>query len=342
MADQCSDDVDMSASQSLSNVEFHKSYSDPDADIIIQSGDGVQFRIHSLIMKMASGFFRDMLGLPGNIHAEEPIVMAEKAEIIVVLLGIIYPNVGLPKIRPELTWDVAAAADRYDMVPVIETMSHIVASDFNAGQLGSILTYSLACRYGWRDVAKAASKKTLDINLSSLDESQLARIDNTSFHSLHKLHRTRRHALFALMDMNFSLVSHRVVFQCCIKDTHFGEVKTCCKDRGNSPLWILLKQSVFKEMEEFSSGRTLHEDKFWLRMEFGGLWSSASSHDGSGFTIDKRATGREALGTDSAFGALRSSGFGLRCTGSCLPFDRLATKREVLRVLNSVHVPSSV
>ncbi|TDL15435.1 hypothetical protein BD410DRAFT_796396 [Rickenella mellea] len=309
MADQSNDGTDTPSSRNYSKSEFHPSYSDPEADIVLQSGDDVQFRVHSLIMKMASGFFRDMLGLPGNPDGEEPIVMKEKADIIVALLDIIHPNVALPKIRPELIWDVVATADRYDMPRAIETMSHIVA--FNAGQLDPIMTYSLACRYGWEEVAKATSATTLDINLSTLDESQLSMMDGRSLFRLQNLHRTRRDKLFELMDIKVtrdSPCSH-VVFYHCVRETKVEHVNQCCIDRAISPLWILMKQSVFKEMEAFPSGRPLYDDNFWHRREFGGLWSS---------------------------------GFGGCCSGHCFVFDRLNTKTEVLRVLNSENLPKTI
>ncbi|TDL21413.1 hypothetical protein BD410DRAFT_771633 [Rickenella mellea] len=291
--------------------EVHPSYSDPNADILLESGDGVEFHVHSLIMKMSSGFFRDMLGLPGNLDNQEPIVMEESAIIVGKLLDLVYPNTGSPEIDPSLIWEVATAGDKYDMPPALRNLRYIVESKMHANQLDPIVTYSYACRFGWEDVAKAASTKTLDIDLSTLDESQISIMDCRGLFRLQNLHRARREAAFELLDIAYEPDSHHVAFHRCTTGQLFEPINSCCMTRGDFPFWILLKQSVSRELEKFSSGKTLHDDEFWRRSEFNELWkTSFPSHKCNGY--------------------------------DCKAFDRLATKLEVLRVLNSEHVPKTV
>lgn len=71
------------------------SYLFPDADLVLVSSDGVLFRVHSLVLKLASQFFRDMFTIPRDVkesESQEPIPMAEREPVLEALLGLIYPN----------------------------------------------------------------------------------------------------------------------------------------------------------------------------------------------------------------------------------------------------------
>lgn len=75
----------------------------PDGDIVWKSSDGIEFRIHSIILRLASSFFSAMLELPQSTlvdHNEvaEPLRMDETATVLDDTLRSIYPPFLAPKI----------------------------------------------------------------------------------------------------------------------------------------------------------------------------------------------------------------------------------------------------
>jgi hypothetical protein len=95
-------------------------YSDmPSADIILQSSDLVNFRVHRLVLVTSSSFFRVMFTLPQPSNAPAdglPVVhVPEAAEVLNSLLSILYP------VPPEMPHSIdnilalLAAAEKYDM-----------------------------------------------------------------------------------------------------------------------------------------------------------------------------------------------------------------------------------
>jgi hypothetical protein len=100
-----------------------------DADVIIQSCDLVNFRVHKSALSLSSSIFGDMFSLPqpSNDQAVDglPIVrLSEDAEVLNGLLTMLYP---IPSVMPqsyEKSLMLLAASQKYDMVGV---QSHIRA-----------------------------------------------------------------------------------------------------------------------------------------------------------------------------------------------------------------------
>src|SRR6266581_5857274 len=93
------------------------------ADIIIQSCDFINFRVHKLLLSLSSPFFNDMFSLPQPSNQEGidglPVVrLSEDAEVLNCLLTMLYP---IPSIVPD-SYDKAvellAACQKYDMASV--------------------------------------------------------------------------------------------------------------------------------------------------------------------------------------------------------------------------------
>jgi len=90
------------------------------ADIIIQSCDAVNFRVHKLVVSLSSLFFNDMFSLPQPSDQEVvdglPVVrLSEDADVLKCLLTMLYP---IPSIIPnsyDKTLMVLAALQKYDM-----------------------------------------------------------------------------------------------------------------------------------------------------------------------------------------------------------------------------------
>ncbi|TDL15436.1 hypothetical protein BD410DRAFT_120384 [Rickenella mellea] len=307
-----SDSDTLAVSNASPNTEFHPLFFDPDADITLQSDDGVQFRVRSAIMTMSSGFFKAKLGLPGNPVAQAPIMMTEPGHIIAALLSIIDPQFGISQFDHGHIWDILKAADKYDMPSVMGTLRHLIGVHSRAGDTDPIKTYAYACRYGWEDVAKAASTRTLDTDLSALSETEISLMDTISLFRLQKLHRSRGHALIELMDIKAEEGSSHLVFhRCGNKERPYRYLFPCCAVRGRSHFWILAKHIVLREMEKCPSGRTLRLEEFWNRPELTPLWE-IRLHPGC------------------------------NCGIICMVFDKKGTMQEVLRMLDSDHLPVTV
>ena len=92
----------------------------PNADVILQSSDLVNFRVHKSVLAMSSPFFSDMFTLPqppnGTAPDELPVVhVSEDAVILNSLISMLYP---VPSEIPNSSDDtlaLLAAAAKYDM-----------------------------------------------------------------------------------------------------------------------------------------------------------------------------------------------------------------------------------
>jgi hypothetical protein len=93
------------------------------ADVIIQSSDFANFRVHKAILASSSQFFRDMFSLPQPSDNETvdglPFVhLSEDADLVRSLITVLYP------IPPEISTSyervlaLLAAAQKYDMSAV--------------------------------------------------------------------------------------------------------------------------------------------------------------------------------------------------------------------------------
>lgn len=128
----------------LSLYDYHPSYCSPDADLILLSTDSVKFRVHSLIMTMASEMrFGDMAEIIPNTKKEcdNPVRMYERSDVIKAILDIIYPNQDIPKIDSyEFAERLLAAADKLHLRKVMSTVRGCVM--LNSSQVFAINLWS--------------------------------------------------------------------------------------------------------------------------------------------------------------------------------------------------------
>jgi len=93
------------------------------ADVILQSSDGVHFHVHKSILSMSSPFFHDMLSVPQPADSELVdgllvVYLTEDAEVLHNLVTLLYP---IPFVTPD-DYDKAltllSASHKYDMAAV--------------------------------------------------------------------------------------------------------------------------------------------------------------------------------------------------------------------------------
>lgn len=125
------------------------------------------FRVHSLLLKTSSGFFRQMLEIPRSEeeNANHPIELAESSTIIEFMLDGIYPIERAPVVDDwETVWAIVAAADKYDIQRVVHALQRSVM----AGELrnDALQLYVLACRFNWADIKTFALENTMTKEIS--------------------------------------------------------------------------------------------------------------------------------------------------------------------------------
>src|SRR5258708_12587226 len=86
--------------------ETSSSFSFPDGDVVLRSADGVDFRVHTTFLSIASPFFRDMFSLPQTSNDVQTIEMTEKADVLVAILELIYPLEDPSPYAPDLPLDI--------------------------------------------------------------------------------------------------------------------------------------------------------------------------------------------------------------------------------------------
>lgn len=187
---------------------FDPSYTFNDGDLVLRSADGVNFRVHSLILKLASSVFRDMLDIPANApHAAEkskrelskgPILATEPACVLRILLNILYP--GAPQIldidiidSPDLLRSLARAARKYDMPSVNEALCACIVSRDIIAKFHPVELYGVAWNMRFMREAMLLSTETLRCNLNAPEMFPILKmIDTEGVVKLQILHRRRK------------------------------------------------------------------------------------------------------------------------------------------------------
>jgi len=95
----------------------------PEANIIIQSSDQVNFRVHKSVLAMSSPFFNDLLSLPqppdGELIDGLPVVrLSEDAGLLKSLVSLLYPIAPVVPGFYEKGFALLAACQKYDMTSV--------------------------------------------------------------------------------------------------------------------------------------------------------------------------------------------------------------------------------
>ncbi|KZV68305.1 hypothetical protein PENSPDRAFT_562874, partial [Peniophora sp. CONT] len=147
----------------------------PDADVILRSSDNVDFRVHKLILSIASPFFEQMFRLPTppppekedeSWHAGLPLVpMTESGATIELVLRFMYP-IPSPKVTLEDIGALLEFSRKYDV--------HICDSQVDFGLRNSVASdpvgvYALSLAYNLPDIGKLAAVAACQLPTTKLD-----------------------------------------------------------------------------------------------------------------------------------------------------------------------------
>ena len=158
------------------------------ADIILRSSDLIDFYVFKAFLIYVSPFFDDMFDLPSTMTNEVmngfPIIpVAETGETIRLVLDLIYPHIGEPKIDDvALFLNVCKAARKYGMDIIEKRLrKQIVTLDLITSE--PLRVYAVAIDLNWEDAARIAAQNASKISLDKLPYAEeLKNISGSGFY----------------------------------------------------------------------------------------------------------------------------------------------------------------
>ncbi|KAL1693564.1 hypothetical protein GGG16DRAFT_123167 [Schizophyllum commune] len=180
-------------------------FDDAEADVILRSSDGVDFRVHKLLLSLVSTFFRDMFSLPhvgqggpddgdrATGGAQTPVVeVEENADLVEKFLRWCDPRC-TPS--PIATWEDVNAlvmiSIKYDAVSVSRRASEIVQGSALVAR-SPLRAYALAFQSNNRTLAQRAAKKASRAGLNTWQVSEeMKHMSVLAYHRLLAYHLAR-------------------------------------------------------------------------------------------------------------------------------------------------------
>jgi BTB/POZ domain len=140
-----------------------------DADVILQSSDHVNFRVHKAVLAASSPFFNDMFSLaqPADDEIVDgfPVVrLSENAEVLHSLITVLYPIPSAIPYSYDKVLDLLAALQKYDMVAVQSSVRAEVSRKTYMTLIGtgSFHAYAIACSKRLTPEMESDARLTLD------------------------------------------------------------------------------------------------------------------------------------------------------------------------------------
>lgn len=301
----------MTVSDALANLEVNPDYAFDDADLVLLSSDGIHFRVHSLILKLASnaGGFRDFRRVDGNKTVE----VDESEATLSTLLDMVYPSRHAPSTMSYAHFRaVAVAAEKYNMTSVTVALKDIILDKRPLTKLFSeredseksysaIEQYLMTLDLGWTTIAQELSTKTLTCDLNSeVAQDMLFSADSVAAKNLYSLHRERRIWIYNSLSFLVSGGSERIGNDkqrsaCCsfLKEhmrnkCYYLDIrhhKHCVAQTYNWDglhVWWALKIKILYMLESDASGRQFLSEEFYRSSEVGGILTSPCCKFGLG------------------------------------------------------------
>lgn len=232
----------------------------PDGDMLLRSSDGVEFRVDSIILRRASGFFRDLAKLPQTKDTSEEleaIDMEESADVLNIILRLLYP-MGLvpPTIATHKQGEAILRA-----VDKLEIISHAVneAITQHLVTLTPLRAWAIAVRFQHPEARKAAvARFVLEEPHPTNRYPDIAELDGVSARALAKLFRTRETAIHDAKEFLSGL------FWCCAAHSDDDWASDHMSDIVNSPFDLTkISERAFEDVLDLrADGCTLCWQRF--------------------------------------------------------------------------------
>ncbi|KXN91880.1 hypothetical protein AN958_11182 [Leucoagaricus sp. SymC.cos] len=248
----------------VSAEKFHPRFNDPEADIVLSSKEGTLFRIHSVVLKSASGLFQLVFsdvnhGKRGMAQSTNEDSTKENpcSESDIEVITLPFPNPPIKRVLLMITaQEIPPWSSTAELEAAVEVMEYLEARGPLSIVRMSCLTsvclsdplqlYGLGARFGWGEVMQHTAALTLHLNLFPDIEPQLFKIPGPSLYRLLRLHRRRRDEFraFILSPENF-VGGTSALYKCA-----------CGRSNDNGP-WRILASRLFWEMDQNPSGSTI-------------------------------------------------------------------------------------
>ncbi|GBE80623.1 hypothetical protein SCP_0303380 [Sparassis crispa] len=190
-------------------------FDDADADIIIRSSDGVDFRVYKVVLSKASPVFKDMFTLPAEKPAQIsqlsiPVVsVTEDSRTLENLLRMCYPVAQPVLTRLEDVHAVLDAAKKYMMDQLVQGLKDALMA-FATKEPFRVLCVAYSFRF--EDETRLAAKGTLQLFMRPLlpKPTELCLIPSTVLYNLMQYHdRCTEAALGVFTDLGWVLTDKR-------------------------------------------------------------------------------------------------------------------------------------
>ncbi|KAL4249881.1 hypothetical protein ABKN59_001993 [Abortiporus biennis] len=178
-----------SPSPTLQNAQFP--FDSLDADVLLCTTDGVSFRVHKAILRIASTHFNKKFKTrSADFQSQDDdtqiVCVEEDSRVLDLLLRHLYP---VPSPDIQLigeAFTVLEAARKYEIPTVVDTMK---ATVFKVAQTNPLRVYTLAAIWHWEDEMRIAAKASLNHALSEVYVPELESIDGGTYYRLLAYHR---------------------------------------------------------------------------------------------------------------------------------------------------------
>jgi hypothetical protein len=171
-------------------------FPDTDSDAILRSLDGKEFHVHRLILSLASPVFDYMFSLPQptDIPSKTPTIdVSESSDILQPFLQYLYPR-SPPNVSDLPMWEALyTTADKYTVEVVMDHLRDMLLHQFL--ETSPLRVYSIASHWGFEEIAKTASTRTLAIDIfKDLERQDAELMGGGACQQLYLLHLHRREA----------------------------------------------------------------------------------------------------------------------------------------------------
>lgn len=174
-----------------------------DAEVSIVTSDDVEFRVSKDIIQLSSSVFSSQLtALPPS--APKVISVSEPSRTLSVLLEICYPTPNPDVTNLHDIVDALTAADKYEMLGASQVLRSALTALKDVPSEDPVLLYFIACRFGMRELAVTAARRTLRSEIMQLStpvsDLDALGVSGGCFYRLLDYHRRCRAAARSIVD----------------------------------------------------------------------------------------------------------------------------------------------
>ena len=147
-------------------------FNDPRADVILQSSDGVHFRVFKIMLSFASPVFSDMFSIPQPSSKKvdlddeiQTVLLSENSDALDLCLRHVYP-LQTPESAPLRDASILAEfAHKYQVDALDKSVKHYLTDNIKHDPVG---VYAIAVTYGYKGVGKSAAESCLNLPFSRI------------------------------------------------------------------------------------------------------------------------------------------------------------------------------